>query len=194
MQEVLLAEARAAKQYWTALESLLPEWAHFEGRQPRRADIANQLLDIGYHHLTNKVRNILDERDVSPAMGILHAAHGASSAPLAYDLVELFRADVVDAETVRFLRMKKKPQKFEQKYIPIFLKSTNKRLEKRHYLKNFKQCHTYSYYMELQILKFIAAVNHRTTFEPIHLPMRHESRCRLTGKRYVVTLRLESVL
>jgi len=176
--EILLAEARFAKQYWKKFKILLPRWAHFPGRTPRGKDIANRLLDIGYHHITNKVTGILIGQKVTPAMGIIHSPRRAKSAPLSYDLVELFRADLVDTEVLRFLRLKKKPlSDLNQAHIARFLYSINKRLERKYYIKDFKQCHSYHYYMELQIVKFIKAVNHNEAFEPIYLPSRNETRC-----------------
>lgn len=178
LTNVLLYEARAAKHFWTQFRVLLPEWAGFIKRKPHQADIANQLLDIGYHHITHKIRKILAEKRVPTALGLLHTAKRVNSAPLAYDLMEVFRADTVDAEVLRFLRLKKKPfTHLTQTETRRFLADINKRLQRRYYLRDFKQCHTYSYYMDLQVTKFIKAVNHFEEFEPLHLPTRHKSRC-----------------
>jgi len=190
IQAVLLSEARAAKLYWREFRLLLPSFLGFHGRKPRAADITNRLLDIGYHHLTNVVRKILDRNAVPSVMGILHVAHKTDSAPLAYDLVELFRADIVDAEVLRFLRLKKKVFiNLDQRELAHFLHEVNERLERKYYLKDFKMCHPYTYYMELQILKFISAVNHKTVFDPLHLPARHDSRCSLTPTETMLSLR-----
>jgi len=35
----------------------------------------------------------------------------------------------------------------------------------------------YRYYMELQVLKFIKAVNHGEVYKPLSLPTRHDTRC-----------------
>ncbi|OHA90846.1 MAG: hypothetical protein A2832_00825 [Candidatus Zambryskibacteria bacterium RIFCSPHIGHO2_01_FULL_44_22b] len=43
--------------------------------------------------------------------------------------------------------------------------------------------------MEVQILKFVKAVNHKEVFEPLKLPARHESRCDLTS-----TIRSDSLV
>jgi CRISPR-associated endonuclease Cas1 len=177
-QDILLYEARAAKQFWAAYRMLLPEWVAFTTRKPRSKDSTNVLLDIGYHHLTNKIIKKLAEKDITTALGLLHKPRTASSAPLAYDLVELFRADIVDAEVLSFLRLKKKPiVQLTQKDIAHFLQRVNKRLLRKHYLRDFKQCHTYEYYMDLQLIKFIKAINHNEVFKPLWLPRRHDSRC-----------------
>lgn len=176
---VLLIEARAARHFWREFRALIPEDSGFETREPHANDPVNQMLDIGYHHLTNLVRRVLDERGVPADLGLLHVARATDSAPLAYDLVELFRADVVDAEALRFVRLKKRrPFSFEQEAIAGFLGRLNARLERRHYFRIFKSCRTYRYYIELQALKFIRAVDRGEPFEPVHLPTRHELRCR----------------
>ncbi len=178
MQDILLYEARAAKQFWSVYRTLLPTWTRFTSRAPRGSDVTNQLLDIGYHHLTVKISKNLKRRDITAAIGLLHKPRTAKSKPLVYDLVELFRADVVDTEVLRFLRLKKKPiEKLTQEHIVQLLHAINQQLQKKHYLRDFKQCHTYEYYMDLQITKFIKAVNHKEVFTPTLLPMRHDSRC-----------------
>ena len=174
----MLEEARAARYFWRQFGALLPEQCKFTGRKPRTTDIANHLLDIGYHHLTGIVKKLLEQHEVSGAIGLLHSAHRVDSVPFAYDLVEIFRADIVDAEALRFLRLKKKSFKIlAPNDIAHFLHEVNERLERRFYLKDFKRCHKYRYYMELQILKLIKAVNRKKLFEPLRLLSRHETRC-----------------
>jgi CRISPR-associated endonuclease Cas1 len=181
LQEILLEEGRAAQQFWHNFKLLLPRSFGFVTRTPRATDPINRLLDIGYHHVTNQVRKILEQYKIPTDMGLLHVAHTSDSAPLAYDLVELFRSDLVDSEVLRFARLKKKALKaITQKDIGHLLASINRRQERKYYLVDFKICQTYRYYMELQILKFIRAVNHREVFAPLYLPVRHETRCRLT--------------
>ncbi len=181
IQELLLIEARAARHLWKHFRELLPNEYYFPGRVPGAKDVSNRLLDVGFHHLTNNVAAYLNARDVSTSLGLLHVPRTSDAAPLAYDLVELFRADIVDAEVLRYLRLKKKPITDPNTHIPHFLHEVNERLNRRHYLKDFKQCHTYRYYIELQILRFIHSVDHQRCFTPIALPDRHDSRC-LTHK------------
>jgi CRISPR-associated endonuclease Cas1 len=178
LSDLLLYEARAAKHFWRYYAELLPEWTNFQSRTPKSDDVTNKLLDIGYHHLTNVVKSTLTEKDISPALAILHQAQQSDSAPLAYDLVELFRTDVVDTEVAHFLRQRKIPQpELKQRDIGHFLHNVNERLEKQYYLKDFRQCHTYRYYLDIQITKFIKAVNHSEVFAPLWLPTRHDLRC-----------------
>lgn len=184
-ESILLYEARSAHSFWTGFRRLLDRQPNFTGRVPGGEDPCNTLLDIGFHHLTTIVRELLAKHDVSPAPGILHVAHRAAAAPLAYDLVELFRADVVDAEVARYFRLKKKPVSDISDEISRFVYELNKRLDRPHYIQTFSQCHTYRYYMELQILHFIRAVHENKVFVPLSLPDRHDSRC-LTHRNGVV--------
>ncbi len=179
IQTLLLEEARHAKYFWTAYKKLLPQWACFPGRKQHGNDITNKLLDIGYHYLTGVVKNIFKQKDVATAIGILHVAHASDSEPLAYDIVELFRSDVVDREVLHFLRLKKKPiQALFPQDISHFVFKIKKRLEKRYYIKDFKQCETYAYYIDLQITRFIKGINHKEVFEPFFISQRHENRCK----------------
>jgi|SRR3989344_2518730 len=190
-QEIMLAEGRAAKLFWKNFSLLIPNWCNFRKRMPGSDDIGNHLLDIGYHQATNIVKKIIEKYDISPALGILHIAHKSTSAPLAYDLVEMFRADIVEAEVLKFLRMKKRPiDELRQKDIAVFLYRINHRIDRKYFIKQFKRCHTYRYYMELQTLKFIKAVNQKVIFSPIHLPSRHDVRCTKEGRFHPKNLTL----
>ncbi|HVY72688.1 MAG TPA: CRISPR-associated endonuclease Cas1 [Candidatus Paceibacterota bacterium] len=176
-EQILLREARNAKTFWAIYARLLPPWCAGFKRQPRNGDIINSLLDVGYHHLANKLEKIITEKDISPSLSLIHRAHSANSKPLIYDLMEMFRADLVDFVLLKFLRLKKKPIQNTQEHIGRFLSEINKTIDAPHYLKDFKQCLPYRYYMELQVVKFIKAVNRREVFEPLLLPRRHDSRC-----------------
>lgn len=174
---LLLEEARIAKYFWSEFNKLLPD-DYFNGRNPGKSDdVANKLLDVGYHHITNIVKKILEIHNIPPDVGLFHVARNADSCPLAYDLVEMFRSDIVDTEVLKFLRLKKRKVISVEKEIAIFIYRVNKRSDKEFFLKDFGMCHTYRYYMELQILKFIKSVNHNVAFIPVVLPTRHENRC-----------------
>lgn len=179
VSKLLLLEARAARHFWRQMRVLLPQYPSFAGREPYAADVVNKLLDIGYHHLAGAVRKICEQQQVTAALGLLHVARSAKSEPLVYDLMELFRSDVIDAELLRFLRLKKKKiTGVGQSDISHFLHEVNERMERKYYIKEFKSCQTYRYYMELQVLKFIKAINNGGVFMPLHLPVRHDNRCR----------------
>ena len=135
LTEVLLEEGRVAKQFWKRFKKLIPN-LDFPGRKPRGDDVVNKLLDVGYHHLINVVKKILEKYNIPADMGILHVARNSDSAPLAYDLVEMFRSDIVDAEVLRFLRLKKKVPANIGAEVSHFLHEINERLDKKYYLKD----------------------------------------------------------
>lgn len=163
---------------WRHYGTILPSWVTYTGRQAQASDVVNKLLNIGYHHLATQIRNILDERDCTTALGILHVAQSSAATPLVYDLMELFRADIVDMSVATWLRQKKQPiTTITQKHIAHVLHEMNERMDVHYYLTDFGQCHRYRYYMDIQITKFIKAVNHNEVFKPLALPTRHENRC-----------------
>jgi CRISPR/Cas system-associated endonuclease Cas1 len=110
---------------------------------------------------------------------VFHSAQSEKSKPLVYDLMELFRAPLIDKEVLVYLHRKKKPLTLPLSSYEIrkFIKQINMQLEHKVYLREFKQCHSYGYCIELQILRYIHAVNHKKIFVPMHVPKRHESRC-----------------
>ncbi|MFM2382008.1 MAG: hypothetical protein RLZZ76_775 [Candidatus Parcubacteria bacterium] len=176
--ELMLYEARVAKHFWSVYRHLVPKWTTFQHRKPHSEDTVNILLDIGYHFLAEQTRSLLEMHEVTLAPALFHVAHKERSEPLVYDVMELFRTDVVDKTVLSFLRLKKVPMSnVDEQDIQKFVYQLKKALEKKYFLRDFGQCHTYQYYMELQITKFIKAVNHKEVFQPLHLPTRHESRC-----------------
>jgi CRISPR/Cas system-associated endonuclease Cas1 len=93
-------------------------------------------------------------------------------------LVELFRADTVDAEVLRYVRLKKK-RLIEpgEKEVARFLARLNERLARPYYVASLGSCRTYRSYMLLQIEKFERAVDRGELFAPLPLPARHDTRC-----------------
>ncbi len=175
---LLLYEARAAKYYWQQYRKILPVWTRFKSRQPYTIDITNKLLDIGYHHLGTIVKKIFLEKDCPPVLGLIHRAGKSDAMPLVYDVMEIFRADIIDMTVATWLRQKKKPiEILTQRQVANFLHDVNERLARPYYLRDFKQCHTYRYYMDIQITKLIKAINHQSVFKPIKIPNRHDTRC-----------------
>ena len=51
---------------------------------------------------------IILSKDISPSLGLIHRAHSAAAKPLVYDLMEMFRADMVDFVLLKYLRLKKR--------------------------------------------------------------------------------------
>jgi CRISPR-associated endonuclease Cas1 len=178
LEELFLYEARSAKKSWKIIKELLPKEYGFKGRVQHGEDVTNKLLDIGFHHLATIVKKSIESHSIPPEIGFFHKAHSSKSTPLVYDTMEMFRSDIVVSTVLSFLRQKKKILKtLEQKDIAKFIYQINKKLEKKFYIKEFVVCQTYLYYIDLQILRLIKAVNSHTVFNPVVLPKRHETRC-----------------
>jgi len=90
-------EGAAARAYFEAWVSLCgPDWA-FSGRERHPApDPVNVLLSFGYTILYQCVAGLLQARGLNPHLGIFHTGT-ASHLALASDVMEEFRAVVVDA-------------------------------------------------------------------------------------------------
>jgi CRISPR-associated protein Cas1 len=105
-------EGAAAREYFQALKALIPEHWGFTGR--RRSppgDPFNVLLSYGYGVLFNTVHTLIERRNLNPWLGFLHTANGRHPA-LVSDLMEEFRAPIVDAVAINALMNVLKPDDF----------------------------------------------------------------------------------
>jgi len=90
-------EGAAAAAYWQALRDLLPQQWRFEGRKRQPApDPVNSMLSYGYTVLYYNVLTLIMARGLHPHLGFYHRPRAGHHA-LASDLMEEFRAPVVDA-------------------------------------------------------------------------------------------------
>jgi CRISPR-associated protein Cas1 len=90
-------EGHAAHAYYGALRQLIPENWRFEGRRKRPpTDPVNALLSFGYAILHRTMVTLILRQGLDPYLGTLHAPR-AGHAALASDLIEEFRAPVVDS-------------------------------------------------------------------------------------------------
>jgi len=105
-------EGAAAREYFQAIAALLPEHWGFAGR--RRSppgDPFNVLLSYGYGVLFNTLHTLIERRGLNPWLGTLHSAGGRHPA-LVSDLMEEFRAPIVDAVAINALMNVMKPADF----------------------------------------------------------------------------------
>ena len=107
-------EGTAARHYFEALRGLLPAGVEFPARQRRPPrDPVNVLLSLGYTVLTHTMHALLRLAGLNPHIGHLHRTAPGGLA-LASDLIEEFRAPVVDAVVWTLLRQGEiGPQHFE---------------------------------------------------------------------------------
>ncbi len=90
-------EGAAAACYFDVLRSIIPAVWAFGPRQAFPApDPVNAMLSFGYSLLRGNLVALINAQDLSPQIGFLHS-DGAGHAALASDLMEEFRALVVDA-------------------------------------------------------------------------------------------------
>jgi len=98
------SEGAAAAIYWRAFAELVPTPWQFNKRLARPApDPINAMLSLGYTLLYQTVAGLLQARSLNAHLGMLHVPGGTHLA-LASDLMETYRAYVVDATVLKLLR------------------------------------------------------------------------------------------
>ncbi|MBN2032706.1 MAG: CRISPR-associated endonuclease Cas1 [Deltaproteobacteria bacterium] len=103
IQELMGYEGQATKEYFLAYGRCFKQPMNFAGRNRRPPrDPVNALLSFGYTLLYNEIRAILTAHGMDVRVGFLHG--GRSNRPaLAMDLIEEFRAPVVERMVLRVL-------------------------------------------------------------------------------------------
>lgn len=97
------SEGAAAALYWRAFAALVPPPWRFDKRLAHPApDPVNALLSLGYTLLYQATAGLLQARGLNAHLGMLHMP-GGSHLALASDLMEVFRAYVVDACVLKLL-------------------------------------------------------------------------------------------
>lgn len=100
-------EGSAAVSYFQALRHMVPTDFGFDGRNRRPPeDPVNALLSFGYVMLGNELQALLDGIGFDPYVGFYHRIDYARPS-LALDLLEEFRASVVDRFTVKLLNLRR---------------------------------------------------------------------------------------
>ncbi len=92
-------EAHAARKYWQAIASMLPEELGFRGRDPDASDLFNLALNYGYGILYNVCERALVLAGLDPYLGVLHVVKSGRPS-LTLDFVEMFRPVAVDKPLV----------------------------------------------------------------------------------------------
>ncbi len=95
-EKLMGLEGTFGSNYWHLIQLLLPEEVNFTKRHRKGAtDLVNSLLNYGYGILYSKVIIALLRAKLNPTIGFLHTLQKDKPA-LAFDLIEEFRAPVVD--------------------------------------------------------------------------------------------------
>lgn len=96
-------EGQAAKLYWKALGSIFGEEWRFDGRSGRYAcDPINAMLNYGYGVLFGETWRAVHYAGLDPYGGFLHVDR-PGKASMVLDLMEEFRAQVIDKLVVKFV-------------------------------------------------------------------------------------------
>lgn len=107
LEEVRGLEGYAAKVYFSAFGELIPEPFNFSGRNRRPPkDPVNSLLSLGYTLLAQSIEMILNIQGIETQIGFLHQPKDLKSL-LVLDIMEMFRAWIVDDMVIRLLHHEK---------------------------------------------------------------------------------------
>jgi len=103
IQELMGVEGSAARIYFNGFARMNLSGFSFDGRRKRPAtDPINGLLSFGYTLLFNELSSLMDGIGFDPYLGFFHQIdYGRPS--LAADLIEEFRAPVIDRFTLRLI-------------------------------------------------------------------------------------------
>lgn len=106
LEELLGLEGASAATYFQGLAGVVPSWAGFSGRNRRPPrDAFNALLSFGYVLVGNEIQCLLDAMGYDPYLGFFHKPeYGRPS--LGLDLLEEFRAPLVDRLSVKLLKLR----------------------------------------------------------------------------------------
>lgn len=171
-------EGAAARAYFTALQSVLPDQWAFKGRnrQPP-TDPVNALLSYGYTILFYNLLAMIRARGLNTHIGVLHEVRPGHPA-LVSDLMEEFRAPVVDAVVLHMvLNGKALPGDFSWPEVPgdACLLADGTRQRFIHLLEqklNTSVSHAgqrldYRRWMDMQVLQYATAIrNPGQTYVP----------------------------
>jgi len=95
-------EAQAARRYWSAIATLVPDWVGFPGRDPLGDDPLNKALSYGYAILYSLASDALIVAGLDPYAGFLHVDRSGRPS-LVYDYSEMFKPVAVDRVLVQGL-------------------------------------------------------------------------------------------
>lgn len=101
-------EGAFASRYWSLISMLIPQEYGFQGRERHGAkDLVNSLLNYGYGILYSQALAAVTKAGLSAMTGFLHASQGKKPV-LTFDLIEEFRAPIVDRSILTMLNRREK--------------------------------------------------------------------------------------
>lgn len=105
MQKLLGHEAQAAIRYWDYIRELFSDdHVHFEQREHQGArDLVNSMFNYGYAILYVRIWQALLAAKLNPFDSLIHA-HREGKPTLVYDMIEIFRSQVVDRVVISLVQ------------------------------------------------------------------------------------------
>jgi len=104
-EKVLGYEGQAAIYYWSMVKELIPKQYEFTEREHQHANnVVNVMLNYGYGILYGRLLIAIIASGLSPEIGFLHKEQ-REKPTLSYDLIEPFRAPIVDKTVIGMLNL-----------------------------------------------------------------------------------------
>jgi CRISPR-associated protein Cas1 len=179
LNQLMGYEGSAAARYFPALGQLIthPGFTLTERTRQPPKDPVNSLLSFGYTLLYNNVLSLLLAEGMNPYLGNLHYSDVPKKS-LAFDLMEEFRASVVDALVMRLINQKVlRPTDFSWAtetggiYLTdvarrVFLKNFEERISAKISHPDVKELVSYRRAIQLQVLRYRRLLLSNVSYEP----------------------------
>ncbi len=173
-EELMGFEGLAARNYFTALGKMVPQEFSFEKRSKRPPrDAFNAMLSFGYSLLLAEVYTAVQNENLHPYFGCLHAIKEHHPA-LASDLMEEWRPVLIDSLVMSLvMRNEMKPAAFDDKGKEgVFLNAAGRKIFIRGYEKKMQTLterqYTYRHMLGMQAASYAQALMAEDTslYEP----------------------------
>ena len=106
--QIMAYEGNAAQSYWQQFKELVHDETDFEKREHQGAkDLVNMLLNYGYGILYGRIWSAVINARLHPSVSFLHTPN-AGKPTLVFDMVEEFRAPVVDRTIIALINRQEK--------------------------------------------------------------------------------------
>lgn len=106
--QIMAYEGNAAQSYWQQFKELVHDETDFEKREHQGAkDLVNMLLNYGYGILYGRIWSAVINARLHPSVSFLHTPHSGKPT-LVFDMVEEFRAPVVDRTIIALINRQEK--------------------------------------------------------------------------------------
>jgi CRISPR-associated endonuclease Cas1/group II intron reverse transcriptase/maturase len=107
-EQIMAQEGNAAQSYWQQFKELVTDETDFQKREHQGArDLTNMLLNYGYGILYSRIWSAVLNARLHPSVSFLHT-HQRGKPTLVFDMVEEFRAPVVDRTVIALINRQEK--------------------------------------------------------------------------------------